>query len=152
VTLLREVLGRYKESEGFRVVHYAFLGDHVHLVVEASGHEELKRGLIGLCSSVARKLNELWGRHGRVLADRCFARLLRTPTEVRNVLKYVLHNARNHGIWLWDDRPDPCSSGECFDGWEDYCGCGPSRWLAAARSWLLRGGWRRAGPIRLAYD
>jgi hypothetical protein len=106
----------------------------------------------GLSSKLARRLNEVWRRHGRVLADRYFSRLLRTPTEVRNALKYVLHNARYHGFWLWDDRPDPCSSGECFDSWEDYCGCSTPRWLGVALTWLLRGGWRRAGPIRLAYD
>jgi hypothetical protein len=147
------VVAQYCDGEGFRVVHYSILGDHVQLVVEARGHEELRRGVSGLCSSIARKLNELWGRHGKVMADRFFSRLLRTPTEVRNVLKYVLHNARNHGFWLWDDRPDPCSSGECFDGWEDYrTSSGRPRWLGAARTWLLRGGWRRAGAIRLAWD
>jgi hypothetical protein len=35
------VVARYCEGEGFRVVHYSILGDHVHLVVEAQGHEEL---------------------------------------------------------------------------------------------------------------
>jgi hypothetical protein len=84
------------------------------------------------------------------MADRFHARLLRTPTEVRNALRYVLHNARKHGVWL-GRRPDPCSSGECFEGWED---CSPRcvRWLAAARTWLLRVGWQRAGPIRLACE
>jgi len=150
---LIEVFARCREREGFRITQYSIQGNHVHLIVEAMRKEDLTRGVTGLATSMARRLNKLCNRHGRVFADRFHARVLRTPTEVRNALRYVLHNARNHGLWLWPDRPDPYSSGEYFDGWADY----PARsllppWLATAATWLLRCGWQRAGPLQLAYD
>ena len=45
---------------------------------------------------VARAVNRIGNRAGRVLADRYHARLLPTPREVRNALRYVLLNARRH--------------------------------------------------------
>jgi len=149
---LIEVFARCREREGFRITQYSIQGNHVHLIVEARRKEDLTRGVTGLATSMARRLNKLWNRHGRVFADRFHSRVLKSPTEVLHALRYVFHNARNHGIWLWDDRPDPYSSGEFFEGWEDYRG---TDWLpsclAAARTWLLRIGWRRAGPVRLSY-
>ena len=149
---LIEVFARCREREGFRITQYSIQGNHVHLIVEAKRKEDLTRGVTGLATSMARRLNKLWNRQGRVFADRFHSRVLRSPTEVLRALRYVFHNARNHGIWLWDDRPDPYSSGEFFEGWDDYRG---TDWLpaclAAARTWLLRAGWRRAGRIRLAY-
>ena len=149
---LIEVFARCREREGFRITQYSIQGNHVHLIVEAKRKEDLTRGVTGLATSMARRLNKLWNRHGRVFSDRFHSRVLRSPTEVLRALRYVFHNARNHGIWLWDDRPDPYSSGEFFEGWDDYRG---TDWrpacLAAARTWLLRAGWRRAGRIRLSY-
>jgi len=149
---LIEVFARCREREGFRITQYSIQGNHVHLIVEAMRKEDLTRGVTRLATSMARRLNKLWNRHGRVFSDRFHSRVLRSPTEVLRALRYVFHNARNHGIWLWDDRPDPYSSGEFFEGCEDYRG---TDWLpaclAAARTWLLRAGWRRAGRIRLSY-
>jgi len=151
--VLLEAFERCGQRAGFGVRQWSIQGNHIHLIVEAERREDLTRGMTGLLTSIARRLNKLWQTRGRVLADRFHARVLRTPIEVRNALRYVLHNARNHGLWLWPDRPDPYSSGEYFDGWADY----PARsllppWLAAAATWLLRTGWQRAGPLQLAYD
>jgi REP element-mobilizing transposase RayT len=151
--VVKGVMRKYGEREGFRVVHCSIQGDHVHMVVEACGPRELESGMRAFCTRLAKTLNAAWGRSGRVLAERFHSRLLRTPTEVRNVLRYVFHNARNHGLWGWEDVPDPCSSGDLFDGWEDYRPpAGVIRWLPAPVTRLVRSGWRRAGPIRLAYD
>ena len=69
-----------------RVVHYAVLSNHLHLVVEATDRSALTRGLRGLSIRMARALNRLARRRGRVFADRYHARILRTPLEVRRVL------------------------------------------------------------------
>ncbi len=80
----------------FRVVHYNVLGDHLHFVVEAAGAMALARGMQGLTIRLARRLNVLLGRRGKLFAQRYHARPLRTPTEVRNAIRYVLLNGRHH--------------------------------------------------------
>ena len=98
---------------------------------------------------MARGLNRLWGRKGKVFADRYHDRVLRTPREVRNVLRYVLNNVRKHQ-WPRHGKPDAFSSGPWFDGWRDYVYdgvLGPEGPIAKARSWLLMVGWRRHGLL-----
>ncbi|MEO6597596.1 MAG: hypothetical protein ABIP94_22865 [Planctomycetota bacterium] len=72
--------------------HYAVLNDHLHLVVEATGRTTVSRGVQGLLVRIARALNRLWQRRGRVFADRYHDHTLRSPREVRNALRYVLGN------------------------------------------------------------
>ena len=128
---------------GFRLVHYSVQSNHLHLIAEAKNRRALTRGIQGLLIRIAKALNRLWRRAGRIFADRYHDRTLRTPREVRNTLKYVLHNARRHG---------PYSSGRWFDGWREGFaqrtdGIG---WpVALARTWLLSVGWRRHGRIGL---
>ena len=100
---------------------------------------------------MAKGLNRVWGRKGKVFADRYHDRILRTPREVRNALRYVLNNGRRHLQHFKRRRPDAFSSGAWFDGWKDhtddgYLGTGP---IARARTWLLRKGWRRHGLLPL---
>ncbi len=82
--------------EHFRLVHYAVMGNHVHLLVEASDRDGLARGMQGLGVRIARALNRLMRRSGRVVSDRYHARILRTPTEVRHARRYLLTNAQHH--------------------------------------------------------
>jgi streptogramin lyase len=111
---------------------------------------------------VARAVNRVAERSGRVLADRYHARLLTTPREVRNALRYVLLNARRHAAATRAEvsrvvRLDPASSGRWFDGWkreklEDVVTEGSATdavrpAVARARTWLLTVGWRRHGLL-----
>ena len=86
------------------------------------------------------------GRSGTVFGDRYHDHVLKTPTEVRNAILYVLNNARRHASKHGRAKPrgwiDPCSSARCFYGLSDD----PSP-LPRARTWLLSGGWMRAGPV-----
>ncbi|MFY9344421.1 MAG: hypothetical protein WAT39_18150, partial [Planctomycetota bacterium] len=93
---LRTAFAAGKERFGFRLCHYAILNDHLHLVVEAADRVALRRGLQGLAIRIARALNKLWARKGKVFADRYHGRVLTSPREVRNALVYVLGNARKH--------------------------------------------------------
>jgi len=139
------------ERFGFRLVQYAVLGNHLHFVVEAGGRRSLFRGLVGLLTRIAKRLNKWWGRRGQVFPDRFHERILETPREVRNVLRYVLRNAAGHGYAVPRERPDRCSSGEWFDGWRHYAASFPAPApVARARTWLLALGWRRHGLIELA--
>jgi REP element-mobilizing transposase RayT len=147
----RERAGRKVEG-WFRLVHYSVQGDHLHLVVEASDRDALSRGVNGLCVRLARGLNKLWKRTGKVFADRFHHHVLRTPKEVYNALRYIFNNARKHGRGTWKGRPDPFSSGPWFKGWKDYVHDG---WvamtgpIAEAKTWLLAQGWRRHGLLVL---
>ncbi len=139
------------ERHGMRLVHFSIQTNHLHLLVEARDTHSLSRGMQGLCVRLARRLNRLWNRAGRVFADRFHSRILRTPREVRYALGYVLNNARKHGLHV--GGIDPCSSGAAFDGWRERHGASrPSEFALPpptrrARSWLLTVGWRRHGLI-----
>jgi REP element-mobilizing transposase RayT len=81
---------------GFRLVHYSVQGNHVHLLVEAEDERSLSRGMNGLGVRVAKGLNRVMGRHGKVLEDRYHGHILMTPTEVRRARSYLLQNAERH--------------------------------------------------------
>jgi putative transposase len=135
---------------GFRLNHYSVQGTHLHFIVEAKDRESLSRGLKGLAVRIAKGLNKLWSRKGRVFGDRYFDRILRTPLEVKNALRYVLKNGNKHGAHR-GPGPDPFSSGAVFTGWRDLTPgalhAPPSSPVAAARTWLQNLGWRLHGLI-----
>lgn len=81
------------ERPGFRVAHFAVLGNHLHLVVEAADQRALGRGMQGLNIRMARALNRALSRNGSVFADHYHSQPLRTPTEVTRAVRYVLDNA-----------------------------------------------------------
>jgi hypothetical protein len=137
-------------SETFRVVEYSVQSTHLHLLVESRDERTLSRGMIGLAVRIVRRLNKLWRRAGALLADRYHARILRTPSEVRRALVYLLQNARKHGAWV-ARFADVYSSGPAFDGWRGRTSSAESslRLLARAETWLLSVGWRRLGLIGL---
>jgi REP element-mobilizing transposase RayT len=148
--VLLAALGGGCERFGMRLVHWSVLGNHMHLMVEAADCRALSRGMQGLGVRMARALNRWWGRAGRVFADRYHAHVLRSPTEVRNALYYLLQNARHHRIVL--DGADPYSSGQWFDGWlggasGDEAALERPSWIRTARTWLLARGWRRLGLL-----
>jgi len=145
------------ERRDFRLVHYSLQGNHAHLIVEARDREALGRGMMAIGARLARAVNRIANRSGRVLADRYHLRLLPTPKEVRNALRYVLLNSRRHAaVALKVVRLDPASSARWFDGWKRGAAVtadAPSAAshelpvVARARTWLLAVGWRRHGLI-----
>lgn len=101
---------------------------------------------------IARRMNRLLGRRGRLFSERYHARPLKSPLEVRRAIAYVLLNVYKHGGA--GEGIDPMSTGETFDGWaESAIRAGPSHdrarlWGAQPpQTWLLRDGWRRHGLI-----
>ena len=93
---------------------------------------------------IARGLNLLWKRKGRVFADRYHDHVLKTSREVRNALAYVLNNARHHGLRL-RQLMDIFSSAGRFDGWKEKVRIiGKDNIpVTAPRTWLLSKGWRQ---------
>jgi REP element-mobilizing transposase RayT len=145
------LLGAFRtgcERFGFRLVHYAVMGNHLHLLTEGDDRRGHWRGTQGLAIRIAKRLNKLWGRKGKVFHERFHGRDLKTPREVRGVLEYLMHNARRHGYRVAAVGPDPYSSGRWFDGWRGWRA--DTLWaapLARARAWITTRGWRRCGLI-----
>ena len=149
------------EKPFFRVVEFNVLSNHVHLICEADDAMTLARGVQGLAIRLARRLNIALKRKGKFFGPRYHAVALRSPSQVRNTLRYVLLNRKHHAPaaqrffkgWI-----DPYSSGVWFRGWlapirsntivGDLVTLSPP--TRPPRTWLLRVGWRRAGPI--SYD
>ncbi|MBL8901627.1 MAG: transposase [Planctomycetes bacterium] len=145
-------LSASSDRHGMRIIHYSIQRDHLHLLVEAEDRECVARGMNALLSPLARALNKLWGRRGKVFPERYRDEVLSTPTQARNALRYVLQNGKKHGVVL-PSSIDLCSSAPVFDGWKT----GPSiasipseravAVVAPASTWLLTAGWRRHGLL-----
>lgn len=122
---VQEVLREAAERFGVRIVHYSIQGMHLHLIVEAESAEALSQAMQGLSIRLAKRLNALARRHGRVLVDRYHAHVLQSRREVANAVRYVRENYRHHAReHLPRGFRDPYSSA-----------LAP---LVAARTWLLR--------------
>jgi hypothetical protein len=150
-----------RSPERFRVLHFSVQWDHVHLIVEASDERALSSGMRSIAIRVARCVNELVMRRGRLWSDRWHGRALTSPRAVRNALIYVLANFRKHAYERLAPGVDAFSSAAAFDGWHGVATgaalprAGPPFHTAMARrvvvseskTWLGATGWRRAGLI-----
>ena len=90
--VLWEAFAKGCERDGFRMVEFSVQEDHLHLIVEGRDRRSLCEGLRGLAVRIARALNKVWQRTGQVFGDRYHDRILKTPREVKNALRYVLQN------------------------------------------------------------
>ena len=164
---VRLALGSIFERDDFKVVHLSLQHDHIHMLVEADNRRALTNGMRTLNNVIARLINDAVTRRtgrertGTVFADRYHEEVIRTPTQARYALRYVVNNWRKHGdhrgrTWLID----PFSSAAVFEGWTELADS-PTLFRTRetykrlpvwrARTWLLREGWRRAGAISV-YD
>jgi REP element-mobilizing transposase RayT len=139
-----------------RLAHFSVQHNHIHMLVETADARALARAIQGMCIRMAKGLNRVMGRRtGTVFADRYHSRPLRTPTEVRRALVYVLCNGRKHlarlGHRLTPGWIDEYASGAWFAGWTAPVtrpeGDAP---VMKPKTWLLTTGWRErgGGPIR----
>src|SRR5438309_1829783 len=128
-TCFAKSLGRF----GLRLIEFSVQGNHLHLIVEADGNESLSRGMQGLAVRIAKSLNRLMKRAGRLFADHYHSRLLKTPTELVRAIAYVLGNAARHfgtrGVDAFSSAGLSLAERATF--------------LAEPASWLLRWGWKR---------
>lgn len=147
----------------FRVCQLSLQDDHIHLIVEASDERALARGMQGFEVAAAHRLNAAISkergqlRRGCVFSDRYHARVLRTPTEVKHALNYVLNNWRKHSehhriesqSWV----VDYFSTGPTFAGWKERSPALPTKYdplpTRPPSTWLLSVGWTKAGSISM---
>jgi hypothetical protein len=140
----------------FRVIHFSIQANHIHFICEGSSAVALSRGLQGLLTHLARRVNQRLGRRGSLFGERHHRRDLTTPLEVRRAIAYVLLNSAKHevesGVPDLGTAPvdgiDPLSDARWFAGWERPP---PRPGLAApvcsAKTWLASRGWRRHGAL-----
>src|SRR5262249_977054 len=86
---MRKVLG----PPDFRIVHASIQHNHLHLIVEADHNDALADGMQGFTISVAKAINAIQGREGKVFAYRFHSTNLTSP---RQTIAYVLNNWRRH--------------------------------------------------------
>ena len=134
IRAIEQALFEAKDRLGMRIVHYSIQGQHLHLLIEVEDGSALTRAMQGLCIRLAKRLNSLSNRPGKLFADRYHAHVLKTRAEVVNALQYVTRNYAHHAREnVPSDFLDPCSS---------------ARWISEApppeapvmppRTWLLR--------------
>ena len=119
------------------------------MIVEGEDKKALRSGTTGLVTRLARALNRVFHRAGKVWDDRYHRRDLTTPREVRNALVYVLMNFKKHGHAAKDERViDGLSSATRFDGWRGspLLADDTEPW-PRPETWLMRVGWKRHGLI-----
>jgi REP element-mobilizing transposase RayT len=137
---IRKALEALGERKAFRLVQFSVQHDHIHMIVEADHRRALSEALRTMLIRVARGLNRVMGVRGRRFGDRYHEHILKTPTETRNALRYVLRNRGIHRERWGRTRElavDPFSSEA-----DELRGL-----LRPPQAWLLREGWSRAGPV-----
>lgn len=154
--IIRRAMFAIMDEPGVRICHFSVQRRHLHLLCEADEAAALARGMKRFKQRVANGINrQLDGRRGSIFVDRYYMEVLRTPRQTRNVLVYVIQNAKKHGESVPAGRPDPYSSSFWFDGWRDdgwKCGLSPppgGACVSPAQTWLLASGWRRLGLISI---
>jgi len=130
VRAIEQALREIKHRFGMRVVHYSIQGNHLHLIVEIDDPSMLPHAIQGFAVRLARALNEIASRNGKVFLDRYHAHVLKTRREVSNAVRYVLENFRHH---LREDvapqGTDPCSSAAWVTTRDDPPILSPQTWL-----------------------
>ena len=122
------------------------MSNHIHLIAEARDSAHLSKGMASFNTGLGMRLNRLWDRvgQGSVFLERFHLEVITSPTQMRNVLTYVLRNDVHHRMGL--KGLDPCSSAVSFGGFVERQG-GPKVPCVSveAQTWLLRVGWMEAG-------
>jgi REP element-mobilizing transposase RayT len=127
---IRRALAAAKGRFGLRIIEFCVLGNHVHLLVEADDDVALSRGIQGLAIRIAKALNAMMSRAGKVFADHFHSRLLRSPTELVRAIRYVLTNVEHH---YGASGPDDYTSSSLSSSDRESL-------LSRGVSWLLRVG------------
>ncbi|CAN5422291.1 hypothetical protein BH09MYX1_BH09MYX1_18640 [soil metagenome] len=144
-----------------RIVHFSVQGNHIHLIVEADDASSLSRRMQGFGIRLARALNAMMKRRGKVIAERYHVRKISGPRQMHRALRYVLLNHAHHGLSGSAACVDRYSSAPSFPK-VAYAQTdvqlrrrrriaseteGPIAVTACAKFWVLAVGWRKFGPI-----
>ena len=82
--------------QGLRIIHFSLEHDHVHLYAESDSNVILTKSMKALGVSFAKRLNNFFKSRGQVYKTRFHLRILRSASEVKNVINYILKNGIKH--------------------------------------------------------
>jgi putative transposase len=139
---------------GLRVNHFSILNDHIHMIAEVGDNRALSHGM----KSLAGRLGHALSSGGPVFKARFHLHVLKTPSEMKNALRYVLLNPARHKRVI--AYLDEFSTARYFLQWQKLLGVafepllrdelsrlrlsGCPEYLAPIQSWLGSVGWQRA--------
>lgn len=83
--------------QGLRIIHYSLEHDHIHLYAESSDNKILAKAMKALGVSLVKKINRHFKTKGSCYKTRYHLRILRSASEVKNVINYILKNGIKHG-------------------------------------------------------
>jgi len=104
---------------GMQITHFGIESNHLHLIVEGVNAAAMK----GLGVRIARRINRISRRKGRVIGDRYHAQGLRSRAQVRNAIHYVLWNHKKH---------------TGYGGADEFTSLVQKEVVRPAQTWLLR--------------
>ncbi len=131
-SVIARAMTKAADRFGMSIVRFSVQGNHVHLIVEAETSDALSRAMQGFTIRVAKGLNKMMRKRGRVVGDRYHAHVLRSPTEVRRAVRYVRDNHRKHAEERGEALSRTFVDAIALEG--SYVA------LPEARTWLLRAG------------
>lgn len=140
---------RKAKKRGLRVIHFALESNHAHLFAESDDNRKLRSGMSSFGSSFGKSARQVTGGRGSVFNGRYHMNIFRSPRQTKRAMAYVLLNHSKHqGAKPYVDQK---SSAPFFGDWRALLGeryrvdQPPPRpdFLAEARSWLARDGWRK---------
>jgi putative transposase len=125
-------LAEVRRRSGVRVIHFSVQHNHLHLIVEAEGRRALSTAMRALLIRIARGLNAVMGASGRRIDDRYHEHVLKTPSETRNAILYVIGNRAVHlARWGKAVRTNV----------DEFSSLRSEELIRPPESWLLTEGW-----------
>src|SRR6185312_1812920 len=100
---------------GLYIVHFSLLNNHLHMIVEAQNNKALGIGMRSFGCRLGKAIRKVTGGVGSVFAGRYHLHVLKTPTEVKRALEYVLLNRNKHENLI--EGIDEFSSATTFKLW-----------------------------------
>lgn len=84
--------------QGLKIIHYSLEHDHVHLhlYVECDDNEILGRSMKAFGVTLVKKMNKYFHKKGSAYKHRYHLRILKSASEVKNVINYILKNGMKH--------------------------------------------------------
>lgn len=82
--------------QGLKIIHYSLEHDHIHLYAESENNDVLARAMKALGVSLVKRINKYFNSKGSCYKTRYHLRILRSASEVKNVINYILRNGIKH--------------------------------------------------------
>ncbi len=87
----------------YRLVAWCVMPNHVHVVLERSGGNELPEILHSWKSYTAKQINKILGADGQLWETEYYDHLIRDEKDLQAQIEYIVDNPRRAGLkdWKW---------------------------------------------------